>query len=195
MRETLEAIPQNKVPSADTLLCELTELFADNKTIKSSAGNSYKINIPEKLLDLNIKMLLKLKLLNKKELQDFDFDNQILAHEKYDAKKSYKMNSGYFPGIATIGKHIVYLENRDGNTNVKIDQSELLKRCYKLLNDNDIQINRSRMDAGSYSKEIIDVLSKYSKLFYISDNRSEDMTEQIRQITDWQNILKLFFIY
>jgi hypothetical protein len=113
LREKLEAIPQNKVPSTDTLLRELTELSADNKTIKSSAGNSYKINIPEKLLDLNIKMLLKLKLINGKELQDLDFDNQILAHEKYDAKKTYKINSGYLPGIATISKHIVYLENRD----------------------------------------------------------------------------------
>jgi hypothetical protein len=59
------------VPSADTLLCELTELFADNKTIKSSAGDSYKINIPEKLLDLNTKILLKLKLLNKKKVNNF----------------------------------------------------------------------------------------------------------------------------
>jgi hypothetical protein len=25
------------------------------------------------------------------------------------------MNSGYFPGIATTGKHIVYLENMDGD--------------------------------------------------------------------------------
>jgi hypothetical protein len=78
------------VPSADTLLRKLTELSADNQAIKSSAGNSYKINIPEKLLDLNIKMLLKLKLINKKELQDFDFDNQILAHEKYDPKRLIK---------------------------------------------------------------------------------------------------------
>ena len=188
LRETLEAIPRNKAPSADTLLRELSELSTDNQTVKSSTGHFYKININEKLLDINIRLLLKLKLLNKDELQDFDFDNQILAHEKYDAKKTYKMNSGYFPGIATIGKQIVYLENRDGNANVKIDQSELLTRCYQLLNKNDIQINRSRMDAGSYSKEIIDVVSKYSKLFYIRANRSEDMTEQIRQITDWQTV-------
>jgi hypothetical protein len=68
--------------------------------------------------------------------QDFDFDNQILAHEKYDAKKTCKMNGGYFPGIATIGKLIVYPENRDGNANVKIDQSELLTRCYQSVSKN-----------------------------------------------------------
>jgi len=29
------------------------------------------------------------------------------------------MKKGYFPGIATIGKNIVYLENINGNSNVK----------------------------------------------------------------------------
>jgi len=29
------------------------------------------------------------------------------------------MNTGYFPGVATIGNTIVYVENRDGNANVK----------------------------------------------------------------------------
>jgi hypothetical protein len=41
------------------------------------------------------------------------------------------------------------------------------------------------MDAGSYSKEIIDVVSKHSKLFYIRANRSDSMSKQIRQITEW----------
>jgi hypothetical protein len=136
LRQTLEAIPQNKVPSADTLLRALSELSIENQTVKSSAGNSYSININKKMLDLNIKMLLMLKLINKKDLQDLDFDNQILENEKYDAKKTYKMNTGYFPGIATIGKHIVYIENRDGNANVKMNQAELLMRCFNLLNDN-----------------------------------------------------------
>jgi hypothetical protein len=186
LRRTLEDIPQNKVPSADTLLRDLTNIAVENKIITSSTGNKYRINVNKKLLNLNLKLLLMLKLLKKDELQDLDFDNQILAHEKYDAKKTYKMNTGYFPGIATIGKHIVYLENRDGNAHVKTDQAELLERCYKLLNDNGIFINRSRMDAGSYSKEIIEVVSKNSKLFYIRANRSANMTEQISQITDWQ---------
>jgi hypothetical protein len=44
------------------------------------------------------------------------------------------------------------------------------------------------MDAGSYSKEIIDVVSQHSRLFYIRANRSADMTEQIRQISDWQAV-------
>jgi hypothetical protein len=188
LRQTLESIPQNKVPSADTLLRELTELSTENQIVKSSTGNSYNTNINEKMLDLNLKSLISLGLLKKKELHDLDFDNQILVHEKWDAKKTYKMNTGYFPGVAGIGDKIVYVENRDGNANVKINQAELLSRCYKMLNDNNIKINRSRMDAGSYAKEIIEVVSQNSRMFYIRANRCEKISEQIRQITDWQTV-------
>ena len=70
-------------------------------------------------------------------------------------KNTYKKNKGYFPGIATIGNKIVGIENRDGNANVKFKQEETLERMYSLLESEGINIYRSRMDAGSYSKEII----------------------------------------
>jgi transposase len=98
------------------------------------------------------------------------------------------MNTGYFPGVATIGDRIVYVENRDGNANVKTSQSETLERAYRLLADKGIKINRSRMDAGSYSEDIIKVVDGYSKLFYIRANRSEALSETVRRITDWQSM-------
>jgi hypothetical protein len=97
------------------------------------------------------------------------------------------MNTGYFPGVATIGDKIVYVENRDGNAHVKTEQAKTLERSYILLNNNKLFINRSRMDAGSYSEEIIKVVDKYSQLFYIRSNKCESLTEEIRQITDWQS--------
>jgi len=54
-----------------------------------------------------------------------------------------------------------------------------------------MHINRSRMDAGSYSKKIINVVDKYSKMFYIRANKSADMFKQIREITDCQNFASL----
>jgi hypothetical protein len=187
-RPTLEQIPNNKVASADTLLRVFTELATENTTIVSSTNNEYQFNINERVNDLNIKSLLLTKQLKEGELYDFDYDNQIIEHEKYDAKKTYKMNTGYFPGVATIGDKIIYIENRDGNANVKTGQSETLERAYKLLNDNKIYINRSRMDAGSYSKNIVEVVAQYSQLFYIRANKCETLTEQIKQITDWQTV-------
>jgi hypothetical protein len=189
LRSTLEQIPGNKVASADTLLRCFRELAADNTTVAvSSSDKQYRFNINKQQNDLNIKSLLLTGQLEKDGFYDLDYDNQIIEHEKFDAKKTYKKNRGYFPGIANIGNNIVYIENRDGNANVKTAQAASLERAYTLLNENNIYINRSRMDAGSYAKEIIDVVSKYSRFFYIRANKCESLTQQIRQITHWQDV-------
>jgi len=187
-RPTLEQIPGNSVASADTFLRLFGELATENTAVVSSTEKAYQFNINENLNDLNIKSLLLTKELKKDQFYDFDYDNQIIEHEKWDAKKTYKMNTGYFPGIASIGDKIVYIENRDGNANVKTAQAETLERSYKLLNGNKIYINRSRMDAGSYSEDIIKVVDKYSKLFFIRANKCESLTQRIREITDWQRV-------
>jgi len=195
-RPTLEQIPGNEVASADTLLRCFGELAAKNTVVEvSSSGKEYQFNINEPLNNLNIKSLLLTKQLEKDKLYDFDYDNQIIEHEKFDAKKTYKMNTGYFPGVATIGDKIVYIENRDGNANVKTAQAQTLERAYQLLNQNGIYVNRSRMDAGSYAEEIIEVVDKYSRLFYIRANKCEALTEKIREITDWQTVEINFIKY
>ena len=188
-RPTLEHIPGNVVASADTQLRCFGELATDNTVVVvPTSGKEYQFNINETLNDLNIKSLLLTKQLEKGKFYDFDYDNQIIEHEKYDAQKTYKMNTGYFPGVGTIGNKIVYIENRDGNANVKTAQDETLERSYKLLNKNEIYVNRSRMDAGSYCEKVIKVVAKYSKLFYIRANKCETLTEEIKQITDWQTV-------
>jgi hypothetical protein len=187
-RQTLELIPSNRLASADTLLRLFNELAVENTEVVSSSDKKYRFNINEKLNDLNVKSLLLTKQLVKGESYDFDYDNQIVEHEKYDAGRTYKKNTGYFPGIATIGDKIVYVENRDGNANVKTAQAETLERAYKTLVNNGIRIKRSRMDAGSYSREIVDTVARNSEYFYIRANRSEALTERIRHITDWQSV-------
>jgi hypothetical protein len=127
---TLKQIPDNKVPGSDTLLREIKSLATQNTEIISSSGKVYQFNINGKMNSLNIKSLLLTGQLEKGKSYDFDYDNQIIEHEKYDAKKTYKMNTGYFPGVATIGEKIIYIENRDGNANVKTDQAETLERLY-----------------------------------------------------------------
>lgn len=188
LRSTLENIPGNCVASPDTLLRVLTELATENTTIISTSGKEYRFNFNKKMNDLNIKSLLLTKQLKKGEMYDFDYDNQIIEHEKYDAKRTYKHTTGYFPGVATINDKIVYIENRDGNANVKISQHETLERAYELIEENAIKINRSRTDAGSYAKDIIDTVSRHSRLFYIRANKSESMFEQIGQISDWKKV-------
>ena len=160
----LKSIPGNKVPSADTILRGIKELAIPNQTYISKQGKSYDFNVNTKLNRLNLKSLLLTNQLKSDTYYDFDYDNQIIATEKYDTKRTYKQCNGYFPGVATIGNKIVYIENRDGNANVKFEQESTLSRAFDLLNENGIKINRSRMDAGSYSKEIIKVVASNSNL-------------------------------
>jgi hypothetical protein len=188
LRTTLENIPGNEVPNADTLLRGIKELAEENTQVFSENGKEYQFNIHERLNMLNIKSLLLTKQLESGKEYDFDYDNQIIQHEKYDAKRTYKKTTGYFPGVGTIGDKIVYIENRDGNANVKTSQSETLQRAYNLLEKNGITVNRSRMDAGSYSREIIDTVSAHSKLFYIRANKCNSTTERIREIKEWKTV-------
>ncbi len=112
----------------------------------------------------------------------------MIATRKYYTKNTYKHTKGYFPGVASIGNNIVYIENRAGNANVKFEQAATLTRAYSLLKENGIKINRSRMDAGSYAKEIIKVVAAHSKLFYIRANNSADLFSQITAIKTWQTV-------
>ena len=152
LRDTLEQIPGNTAPSPDTLLRGIKELAEENTQVISSSGKTYQFNLNKKMNKLNIKLLLLTKQLEAGKRYDFDYDNQIISHEKYDAKPTYKKNTGYFPGVATIGDKIVHIENRDGNANVKTGQAETQERAYTSLEEHGITISRSRMDAGSYSE-------------------------------------------
>lgn len=191
----LKTIPGNNVPSPDTVLRGIKELSTENTVYTSDSGISYNFNINEKLNRLNIKSLIHTGQLAPEKYHDYDYDNQITENNKYDAKRTYKHTKGYFPGIATIGDKIVYLENRDGNANVKFKQAETLQRSYTLLLEQGVRINRSRMDAGSYSKEIIDVVDKHSKMFYIRANKSENLYGQIKQIANWQTVEINYKVY
>ena len=188
LKEYLERIPGNNVPGPDTVLRGISELKTENTIFTSQSDKQYQFNINIKLGRLLIRALKQTNQLIEGEYYDLDYDNQILANKKFDAKRTYKKNKGYFPGVATIGDKVVYLENRDGNANVKFEQASTLKRMYQLLKEEGIKINRSRMDAGSYSKGIIDVVSQHSKLFYIRANKSASLFEQIKKVTNWKKV-------
>jgi len=191
----LKSIPGNHVPSADTILRGIKELSTQNTGFTSNQGKTYDFNINTKLNLLNIKSLLLTRQLKKDTWYDFDYDNQIIATEKYDTKHTYKHTKGYFPGVATIGNKIVYIENRDGNANVKLEQASTLSRAYNLLKENGIKINRSRMDAGSYSKDIINEVASNSKLFYIRANKCAELFRQIIEIEKWERVEINYKIY
>jgi hypothetical protein len=181
-------IPNLKVCSPDTIGRVLKGLAHKKEVHISNSGIEHQFSDHQNLNALNVDMLLKTKVLEPNKYYDFDFDHQFIPCEKYDSKKSYKMKRGYFPGVSTIAKQIVHIENRNGNTNVKYKQVDTLKNAYSLLDSKDIKINRSRMDCGSFSKEIIDVVEQNSKLLYIRAQRCAELSSQIRAVKNWKNV-------
>jgi len=188
LRSDFLELPDLKVCSPDTI-CRVLKSLAPKKEVHiSNSGIQHEFSTCQDLNELNLDMLIKTKVLEATNSYDFDFDHQFIPCEKYDAKKSYKMQRGYFPGVSSIGKHIVHIENRNGNSNVKYKQADTLKNAYSLLQAKGVKINRSRMDCGSFSKEIIDVVQQYSKLLYIRAQRCGELSCQIRAVKDWKKV-------
>lgn len=184
----LNQSPYGKTANSDTVLRVLKTLKTERETVISTTGNAYEINKNDRLNQLNLSILLSLNLLNRGQYYDFDYDNEVLKTEKYDAQNTYKHCKGYFPGMATINGMPVYFENRDGNMSVKTNQDEVLERCFNMLESKAIRINRSRMDAGSYSQKIVDVVARHSRLFYIRANRCDTLTDRLLEHKDWKKV-------
>ena len=189
LKGEFENITNMKVCSADTILRLQKELSTKKEIFYSKNQVKNEFNKNEKLNQLNISLLVKSSQLKTSGEYTLDYDNQFIPCEKYDAKKSYKMKLGYFPGVATIGKNIVYLENRNGNTNVKFKQHDTLKDVFNLLNTNHIKIKRSRMDCGSFTKEVIRTVSENSELFYIRAQRCDELTQVIKTAKSWEEAM------
>jgi hypothetical protein len=186
LKDTLLSIPDLKVPNADTVLRDLKGLATPTCIEVTAKKVTHQQNLNPKLNALLIKSLIKLKLLSTNQKHDFDYDNQVIPTEKYDAARTYKQVDGYQPGVATIGNHIVYIENRNGNSPARYQQAQTLENAYQTLQKQGINIKRSRMDCASYQKEVIEVVTKYSDLFYIRAQRCDAMAAQIKQVEHWQ---------
>lgn len=189
LKNELSNVVNMQMPSADSILRLQKELSIAKEIHISKSNSTNEFSKHAKLNALNLEILLKTKALESDKSYDLDFDNQFIPCEKYDSKKSYKMKRGYFPGVSTIGKNIVYLENRNGNSNVKYKQADTLEATYKLLNDKGIRIRRSRMDCGSFTQEVVKMVEKHSQLLYIRAQRCPELTAQIKAVTKWKKAI------
>ena len=183
----LSSHPKLKTCSADTILRAIKELTVDNTTYTSLAsGKSYDFNTADKMNELLIKSLLATGGLCSGQEYDLDFDHQFIQTEKYDAKRTYKKFLGYSPGVAVINNNIVGIENRDGNVNVRFCQQHTLERIFTRLENNGIRINRARMDCGSCSEEIVDMVKAHCNFFYIRANRCSAFYDDMFILRGWR---------
>ena len=90
--------------------------------------------------------------------------------------------------LAVINDMIVGIENRDGNTNVRFNQKETLERIFKRLEASEIYISRARMDCGSCSEEIVDMVEAHCRHFYIRANRCSSFYDSMFTLTGWKTV-------
>ena len=186
LMEHLSLHPTLRTCSADTVLRAIEELTCENTTYTSDSGKQYDFNTADKMNDLLCNALLATGQLKANQEYDFDFDHQFIETEKYDAKLTYKKFLGYGPGIAVVNDMIVGIENRDGNTNVRFNQEATLERIFKRLEASGIHISRARMDCGSCSEKIVEMVEAHCRYFYIRANRCSSLYDSMFALTGWK---------
>jgi hypothetical protein len=178
--------PLFKMCSPDTMLRRFKSLSTKVKTCQTPRGTKdHQYNHNKKLFDLNLSILNKLNVFNQETI--LDYDNTIIFNEKSDSKMTYKRDYGYQPGVCTINEnHILFIENRGGNSDAKSFQSETLKRMFKGLKKSKItKLNHFRADAASYMHEVVDLVQDYVDYFYIAC-RNSYVEKYFGGITNWE---------
>lgn len=186
LRRYLKAIPYFKVSSSDSVLRRLKDLAKPTKTLVSKHyKKSHEFSINMALNKLNIKLTKKLGGLNGKSLI-LDYDNTILTTEKADARMTYIKEKGYNPGVGIIGDKIVYVENRNGNSDAQTFQEKTISRMFKLLKGEGIDVDVFRADSASYLFQVIETAKKYVNRFYIRARNDQTVTNAIGKIQNWE---------
>ena len=176
--------------SADTILRMIKAAKSDNEEFVSKAGTKYQFSINKSLCEMLLDGLMRTRQVQAGEAHVFDYDNQFIPTEKFDAKYSYKGAFGYFPGIAQIDGLPFYIEGRDGNANVKFEQGETLRRAFEIAKERCVTFQKARMDCGSYSEEVVKVADENCKKFYIRAMSCDSLRERIRGMAecDWTDV-------
>lgn len=183
LRDSLKKIKNLSVCSADTILRGIKELATPITNHISDTGAEHQFNVNLHLNELLIKTLKHSGQLKTSDSSyTLDYDNQVIEAEKYDAKKTYKRCYGYQSGVASIGKNIVYIEGRNGNSPAKYLQHQTLENAFNLLNKQKVKIKRFRADSASYQKDVIELVSEKCDLFYIRATKCGNIEQLIAQL-------------
>lgn len=179
--------PGFSLTSADTALRIMQELKTEDILIKNGEV-THQFNRHDKLNGLLQQLALKTGSITATDKNTLDYDNVILENEKSDAAKTYKMTTGYQPAIAAIGRQIVFIEGRGGNTPAAYKMDEALRQCFKGLKDNGIHIEHFRSDSAAYQQPVVEEAEKNCTYFYIRIDDSQNLRDAIKDIpeAEWE---------
>jgi hypothetical protein len=195
----LSIIPGLKLPSHDTLGRVLKKLandisldFAKNSTDRDkkfdTTVNGQQININEPMNNLLLQTTVQLGLINPGETHTLDLDVTVVPNECFDAKMSYKRTRAYAPMIASIGQLPIFIENRNGNVAPLSRILENVKTSIDRLEEQNIKIDKVRMDSGGYALDAMEYMDRKGVKFYIGAKRSAGMMNVIGKHKKWRRI-------
>ena len=192
IREQIKYKPGLRLCSPDTVLRGLSELAVDDITYTSEKGVAYRFNTADRLNGLLMKMAVATGMVVRGREYDFDYDNEYLASETYDAIQTYKGMRGYSPGCAVLtdpatGQDcIVGIENRDGNAAVKFHQEDTMERILLNVFEPGTRIRHARVDCGSYCEKVIDLLLAHSRKIFVRAEMSPSLRSRLQEPQAWR---------
>ncbi len=167
----------SKIPSHDTVEYACQSLKVSNKVftvVKAGKNITHEVNAPDGLNKALVSLGVFCGLLKTGDSDTtLDYDNAVVANEKQDSRKTYKMNDGYHPGIAFVGDCPVHIENHNGNTPAKYRQKEILDACFSNLEARGVIVKNFRGDSASYQQNVVEFLEGKKCHYYIRNSDSK----------------------
>jgi hypothetical protein len=186
---SFEHNPFMKLPSPDRVLERMKQLAVEKVVCTSKRGTSdHEFCINDSLNQLNLKLLKRINSLDVKKPQTLDYDNTYIFSDKADARNTYLKQYGYAPAVGFIGKQVVYIENRNGNTDAQTLQEDTLERMFAMLKQQRIIIDKFRADSASYKLSTLSVIASNARTFYIRARMNETLAEIIHSIDNWDKL-------
>ena len=116
----------------------MKQLAVEKVVCTSKRGVSdHEFCINDSLNHLNLKLLKRIHAFDIKQAQTLDYDNTYIFSDKADARNTYLKQYGYAPAVGFIGKQVVYVENRKGNTDARTLQEDTLERMFAMHKQQD----------------------------------------------------------
>jgi len=188
LKEGISDNPFIKIPSPDRVLNRIKSLSEPASFFTAKRGiKEHQFSLSEDLNRLNIKLLNLLPGFNKQDVI-LDYDNTIIFTEKADAQRTYKKENGYCPGVGIVGKHVVYVENRNGSSNAHVLQHETIERMCSLLQESGVTIDVIRADSASYTYDIVNAMTENAKRIFIKARMTHALEKAITNIKEWEEI-------
>lgn len=188
LKDNLKSNPFIQIPSPDRILERVKTLADIPQYYTTDRGKKeHQFSLAEAMNKLNLKMLTRLSEFKKSNVV-LDYDNTLIFTEKSDARKTYQKETGYYPGVGIIGEHIVYVENRNGDSTAHVLQHQTIDRMTTMLKENGITIDVIRADSASFTYEIIKSMEKAAKRIFVRARISSALENAISKIEEWKEV-------